>query len=89
MTHTCFQSPNYDSGWDKFVAMGIDPLSRGDQPIDLGGYGITYGYAYDPDGNMIELEQLDGRIVRARRLRRQRAGFGWKSMDVSGGFGDP
>ena len=41
MTHTCFQSPGYDSGWDKFVAMGIDPLSRGDQPIDLGGYGIT------------------------------------------------
>ena len=69
MTHTCFQSPDYDSGWDKFMAVGIEPLSRGDQPIDLGGYGITYGYAYDPDGNMLELEQLDGALL-------ERAGYG-------------
>jgi catechol 2,3-dioxygenase-like lactoylglutathione lyase family enzyme len=77
MTHTCFQSPGYDSGWDKFVAMGIDPLSRGDQPIDLGGYGITYGYAHDPDGNMIELEQLDGSLL-------ERAGYGASERDLGG-----
>ncbi len=63
MTHTCFQSPISDSGWDKFIAVGIEPLSRGGQPIDLGGYGVTYGYAYDPEGNMVELEQLDGTIL--------------------------
>jgi len=77
MTHTCFQSPDYDSGWDKFMAVGIEPLSRGDQPIDLGGYGITYGYAYDPDGNMLELEQLDGALL-------ERAGYGGSGQDLGG-----
>ncbi|MDA7737978.1 VOC family protein [bacterium] len=64
MTHTCFQSPSTDSGWDKFIKAGASPLSRGAEPIDLGGYGITYGYAYDPEGNMMELEQLDLEILR-------------------------
>ena len=63
MTHTCFQSPSTNSGWDKFIKAGASPLSRGAQPIDLGGYGITYGYAYDPEGNMMELEQLDLEIL--------------------------
>ena len=27
--------------------------------IDLGGYGVTYAYGYDPEGNMFEMEQLD------------------------------
>lgn len=78
MTHTCFQSPSTDSGWDKFVAAGADPLSRGGQPIDLGGYGVTYGYAYDPEGNMMELEQLDGEIL-------ARAGYdpAWQDLGLS------
>lgn len=59
MTHTCFQSSSSDSGYDRFVSAGADVLSRGDEPIDMGGYGVTYAYAYDPDGNMFELEQLD------------------------------
>lgn len=59
MTHTCFQSASSDSGYDKFVRAGADMLSRGSEPVDMGGYGVTYAYAYDPDGNMIELEQLD------------------------------
>ena len=63
MTHTCFQSPATDSGWDKFITAGIEPLSRGGKPIDLGGYGVTYGYAYDPEGNMLELEQLDAELL--------------------------
>jgi catechol 2,3-dioxygenase-like lactoylglutathione lyase family enzyme len=76
MTHTCFQSPSDDSGWDKFIKAGAEPLSRGGQPIDLGGYGVTYGYAYDPEGNMIELEQLDEKVL-------SRAGYDktWKDLD--------
>lgn len=63
MTHTCYQSRSDLPGWDRFMSAGADPLSRGGQPIDLGGYGVTYGYAYDPDGNMMELEQLDGELL--------------------------
>ncbi len=58
MTHTCFQSPDWFSGYDKFKNRGADILSRGDGPVDLGGYGVTYAYAYDPAGNMFELEQV-------------------------------
>jgi catechol 2,3-dioxygenase-like lactoylglutathione lyase family enzyme len=63
MTHTCFQSPADDPAWDKFIEAGAAPLSRGGQPIDLGGYGVTYGYAYDPEGNMLEMEQLDAGLL--------------------------
>lgn len=59
MTHTCYQSPSWNSGYDKFLNSGADLLTRGDQPVDLGGYGVTYAYVYDDEGNMIELEQLD------------------------------
>lgn len=59
MTHTCFQTASNDSGYDKFRDAGADILSRGDGPVDLGGYGVTYAYAYDGEGNMFELEQLD------------------------------
>ena len=59
MTHTCFQSPAHVSGYDKFKRAGAQMLSRGDGPVDLLGQGVTYAYAYDPEGNMIELEQLD------------------------------
>ena len=58
MTHTCFQSPMWKSGYDKFVQAGVNVLSRGEQPVNLGGYGVTYAYAHDPEGNMLELEQL-------------------------------
>lgn len=63
MTHTCFQSPSEDPGWAKFIKAGATPLSRGGEPVDLGGYGVTYGYAYDPEGNMMELEQLDVKVL--------------------------
>lgn len=78
MTHTCFQSPMDESGFDKFVKAGADVLSRYDQPVDLGGYGVTYAYAYDPEGNMIELEQLDGELLK-------RAGYdmSWQELDES------
>ncbi len=63
MTHTCFQSVIDKPGWDRFAAAGARALTRGGKPIDLGGYGVTYGYAYDPEGNMMELEQLDGPLL--------------------------
>jgi|TARA_B110000459_G_scaffold199865_1_gene247274 catechol 2,3-dioxygenase-like lactoylglutathione lyase family enzyme len=59
MTHTCFQSPAHLSGYEKFKNAGATMLSRGDGPVDLLGQGVTYAYAYDPEGNMVELEQLD------------------------------
>ncbi|MFT6808098.1 MAG: catechol 2,3-dioxygenase-like lactoylglutathione lyase family enzyme [Saprospiraceae bacterium] len=59
MTHTCYQSPSWKSGYQKFKSQNAEILSKGDAPVDLGGYGVTYAYAYDPEGNMIEMEQLD------------------------------
>lgn len=64
MTHTCYQSVATNSGYDKFVQAGVDMLSRGDGPVDLGGYGVTYAYAYDPEGNMMELEQMSEAIIK-------------------------
>ncbi|TQV86199.1 hypothetical protein FKG94_01190 [Exilibacterium tricleocarpae] len=63
MTHTCFQSPAAESGYEKFVKAGARLLSRGDRPVDIGGYGVTYAYAYDPEGNMIEVEQLEEKAL--------------------------
>ena len=59
MTHTCFQSAVGDSVYDRFRDAGATILSRGDDAVDLGGYGVYYAYAYDPEGNMFEMELLD------------------------------
>ncbi len=63
MTHTCFQTAAKNSGYDKFVNAGVEMWTRGDEPIDLGGYGVTYAYAHDPEGNMMELEQMSDFII--------------------------
>lgn len=63
ITHTCFQSPQPESGYTKFIDAGARLITPGNQPVDLGGYGVTYAYAYDPEGNMFEMEQLDGEIL--------------------------
>ena len=63
MTHTCYQSATKNSGYDKFVKAGVEMLSRGDEPIDLGGYGVTYAYAHDPEGNIMELEQMSDFVI--------------------------
>lgn len=63
MTHTCYQSPSWKSGYDKFKNAEIDILSRGEKAVDLGGYGVTYAYGYDPEGNMIEMEQMEQRFM--------------------------
>lgn len=59
MTHTCYQSPAWKSGYDQFKAAEIELLSRGKEAIDLGGYGVTYAYGYDPEGNLLEMEQME------------------------------
>jgi len=64
MTHTCYQSPDTKSGYQSFKKAGIEMLSRGDDPIDLGGYGVTYAYGHDPEGNMVELEQMSSTLIK-------------------------
>ncbi len=76
MTHTCYQSLEANPGYDRFVAAGLRPLSRGDGPVDLGGYGVTYAYGFDPEGNMLELEQLSPEML-------ERSGYSdaWSPLD--------
>ncbi len=62
-THICFQTHEAKPGYDRFKAIGLDMLSRGEKPVDLGGYGVTYAYGYDPDGIMIEMEQLSPAVI--------------------------
>lgn len=64
-THICFQSPADAPKYDRFKELGLDILSRGDGPVDLGGYGVTYAYGFDSDGIMIEMEQVDRRLIEA------------------------
>ena len=79
MTHTCFQSPSNVSAFERFKAAGADILSTGGEPIDLGGYGVTYAYAYDAEGNMIELEQLDPGPLHAGAYNERWAEKGYNS----------
>jgi catechol 2,3-dioxygenase-like lactoylglutathione lyase family enzyme len=58
-THICFQSPATSSAETRFRAAGLRMVSRGDAPVDIGGYGVRYSYGRDPDGIMIENEVLD------------------------------
>jgi len=81
MTHTCYQSPSWNSGYDKFLKADADLLSRGDEPVDLGGYGVTYAYVYDPEGNMIEVEQLDRPVLKRNGVDRKQS-----NVDDSGSF---
>jgi catechol 2,3-dioxygenase-like lactoylglutathione lyase family enzyme len=62
-THICFQTQEATPGYQRFKAIGLDMLSRGDGPVDLGGYGVTYAYGFDPDGIMIEMEQLSPAVI--------------------------
>ncbi|HEV2568641.1 VOC family protein [Sphingomonas sp.] len=57
-THICFQSPAADPAEPRFRQAGLEMVSRGDKPIDIGGYGVVYSYGRDPDGIMIENEVL-------------------------------
>jgi len=59
VTHVCFQSPADDHLFNKFIGLNASTVSTGEPPIDLGGYGVRYGYARDADNIMFEVEQLD------------------------------
>ena len=63
MTHTCYQTPAEQSGYQAFRSAGAGILTSGESPVDLGGYGVTYAYAHDPHGNMLEMEQLDQPVL--------------------------
>ncbi|MEM8618833.1 MAG: VOC family protein [Actinomycetota bacterium] len=58
VTHLCFQSHATSELYKRFIDHGAREVSR-NAPVDLGGYGVRYGYARDPDGIMFEVEQLD------------------------------
>ncbi|WP_435416766.1 VOC family protein [Parerythrobacter aurantius] len=58
-THICWQTASSDPGYARFRKLGMEMLSRGDGPVDIGGYGVTYAYGFDRDGIMIEMEQVD------------------------------
>lgn len=60
-SHICFQSSSKDPAIKRFMAAGIDIISRFGTPdgVDIGGYGVRYAYGRDPDGIMIENESLD------------------------------
>ncbi len=59
ITHICYQVPSTKPVYDKFATAGATIISRGDKPIDLGGYGIYYTYVRDPDQVLFENEQMD------------------------------
>jgi catechol 2,3-dioxygenase-like lactoylglutathione lyase family enzyme len=58
-THMCFISPASDSAFTKFRENGLTMVTRGEEPVDLGGYGMRYAYGLDPNGAMIETEVAD------------------------------
>lgn len=62
MTHTCYQSHPDRPTYDSFKSAGAEILSRGGVPVD-NGLGVTYAYAYDPEGNMVELEEMSWTLI--------------------------
>lgn len=75
-THICFQSPSTAPKYDVFKDVGLDILSRGEVPVDMGGYGVTYAYGFDRDGIMIEMEQLTPAVIAAHgELGRRRSQY--------------
>ena len=64
MTHTCYQGPTKGTVYDKFKKAGAQILSRGDGPIGSGSGRVSYAYGYDPEGNMIEMEQMPDLLIK-------------------------
>ena len=60
-SHICFQSSSKDPAIKRFMAAGLNIISRLGKPdgVDIGGYGVRYAYGRDSDGIMIENESLD------------------------------
>jgi len=59
VTHVCYQSPTSVDIYSRFKSLGATLVSRGTDPVDLGGYGVYYAYERDSDGIMFETEHLD------------------------------
>ncbi len=59
VTHICFQCPMGRDLYGRMRKAQAQPVSRGDAPVDLGGYGVHYAYLRDPDELMFEIEQID------------------------------
>ncbi len=63
MTHTCYQGPIDKPVYQKFKNAGADIISRGVGPVEVSSARVSYAYAYDPEGNMMELEHMPGLLV--------------------------
>ncbi len=59
ITHICYQVPSTKPVYSNFKPNGAIILSRGNAPVDLGGYGIYYTYVRDPNQILFENEQMD------------------------------
>jgi catechol 2,3-dioxygenase-like lactoylglutathione lyase family enzyme len=59
ITHVCFQIPQAKSIYENVKKLGAKMVSRGDKPVDLGGYGIYYAYAREQNNIMFEMEHFD------------------------------
>lgn len=64
MTHTCYQGPADKPVYDKFKKAGAEILSRGDGPVGTSSVRVSYAYGYDPEGNMMELEQMPNILIK-------------------------
>ena len=58
-THICFQCPAPEGLYYRAREQGARVVSLGDDPVDLGGYGVRYAYLRDADATMFEIEQID------------------------------
>jgi len=64
MTHTCYQGPVDQPVYNKYKAAGAEILSRGEGPVEVSSYMVSYAYAYDPEGNMMELEHMPDVLIK-------------------------
>jgi catechol 2,3-dioxygenase-like lactoylglutathione lyase family enzyme len=59
ITHVCYQVASTSPIYAQLNPAGAKIISRGDSPVDLGGYGIYYTYFRDIDCVLVENEQMD------------------------------
>jgi catechol 2,3-dioxygenase-like lactoylglutathione lyase family enzyme len=59
ITHVCYQAPVAQPIYEKVKTLGAKMVSRGDKPVDLGGYGIYYAYTREANNIMFEMEHFD------------------------------
>jgi catechol 2,3-dioxygenase-like lactoylglutathione lyase family enzyme len=59
ITHVCYQAPMAQAIYEKVKTLGAKMVSRGDKPVDLGGYGIYYAYTREANNIMFEMEHFD------------------------------